>query len=140
MFCTLVAATVATIALSLQSNAQTAEAGAEAFDQQCASCHVVVNGAGQTLAGKRARTGPNLYGVAGAPAARIDGFRYGSGLRAAAEAGLIWDDATFVAFITDTNGFLREFTGDRKARSKMAGKAKSAEDAAAIFAFLKSVQ
>ena len=37
-------------------------AGEKAF-RQCVSCHVVVNDAGETLAGKKAKTGPNLYGI-----------------------------------------------------------------------------
>ena len=36
-----------------------AEAGLEAFNRQCAACHVVVNDAGETLAGRNAKTGAN---------------------------------------------------------------------------------
>ena len=41
-----------------------AEAGEKAF-RQCISCHVVVNDEGETLAGKKAKVGPNLFGIVG---------------------------------------------------------------------------
>lgn len=120
--------------------AQDAEAGAAVFKKQCATCHVVVNEDGETLAGRKAKTGPNLYGVMDGPAAAVEGFRYGKGIQAAAEAGLVWDEANFLAYLKDTNAFLREFTGDGKVRSKMAWKVKKDEDAANIHAFLLSLQ
>ncbi len=41
-----------------------AEAGAKVVNK-CQTCHVVANEAGEVLAGKKAKTGPNLYGVIG---------------------------------------------------------------------------
>lgn len=67
-----------------------AAAGESAF-RQCATCHVVTDPAGNTLAGRAARTGPNLYGVAGRVAGSIEGiplFRLDdSGRRAGAGLG-----------------------------------------------------
>ena len=41
-----------------------AEKGKALFNK-CQTCHVVVNPAGETLAGRNAKTGPNLYTCAG---------------------------------------------------------------------------
>ena len=80
-----------------------AEAGEKAF-RQCVSCHVVVNEAGETLAGKAAKTGPNLYGVAGRVAGSVEGFGYSKLLEAANGAGVAYDEATFVGYIMDPSG------------------------------------
>ncbi len=50
-----------------------AEAGKKVFNQ-CQTCHVVAAPDGTVLAGKNAKTGPNLYGVIGRPAASVEGF------------------------------------------------------------------
>ena len=66
--------------------------GQKAFDSQCASCHTVkpgVNG-----------FGPSLAGVVGRPAGHIPGFTYSGAM---ASSGLVWDDATLDAFLTDTS-------------------------------------
>ena len=115
-----------------------AAAGEAAF-RQCQSCHVVVDGNGETLAGRNARTGPNLYGIAGRMAGSVDGFRYSDGLVAAGEGGLMWDEASFVGFVQDTTGWLRTHLDDSKARSKMSFKVRKEEDAANLWAFLYSL-
>lgn len=116
-----------------------AAAGEAAFSQ-CVSCHVVVDEAGETLAGRNARTGPNLYGIAGNGAAQKD-FRYGDGIKeAAAGEGdiepLVWTEETFVAYVQDPTGFLREYTDNRRARGKMSYRVRNADDAVNLYAFL----
>lgn len=140
MFRTLAAIAAVSIPMALPAVAQDAEAGADVFAKQCATCHVVVNEAGETLAGRNAKTGPNLFGVVGGPAAQVEDFRYGTGIEAAAEQGLEWTEENLTAYLKDTNAFLRDFTGDSKARSKMAWKVRKDEDAANIHAFLVSLQ
>lgn len=71
MFRTLaIAATTATLAVPAFADGHAASgdaaAGEKAF-RQCISCHVVQNEAGDTLAGRNAKTGPNLYGIARGP-------------------------------------------------------------------------
>jgi len=115
-----------------------AAAGEKAFSQ-CQTCHVVVNDAGETLAGRKAKTGPNLYGVVGRTAGSLEGFKgYGKSLQEAGAAGLVWDEEKFVAYVQDPTAFLKEQTGDSKARGKMAYKVKKAEDAANLYAFLST--
>ncbi|KAJ57119.1 cytochrome C [Actibacterium mucosum KCTC 23349] len=112
-----------------------AEAGEKAF-RQCISCHVVVDDEGNTLAGKKAKTGPNLYNVAGRTLGTVEGFKYSKDMIAAGEAGLAWNEETFAAFTMDPTGYLREATDNSKARSKMTFKLRKEEDAANLYAFL----
>lgn len=114
-----------------------AEAGEKVF-RQCVSCHVVVNDAGETLAGKAAKTGPNLYGVAGRVAGSVEDFGYSSLLEAANAAGITYDEDTFVHFIMDPSGYMSEATGE-SGRSKMSYKARKEEDAKNIYAYLSSL-
>jgi cytochrome c len=112
-----------------------AAAGEKVFNQ-CQTCHVVADAEGNVLAGKNAKTGPNLYGVIGRPAASYEGFKYGTGIIEAKEKGLVWDEAQLAVYVQDPTAFLEEFTGDSKARSKMVYKVRKEEDAANVAAFL----
>jgi len=120
---------------SAESHGGDAAAGEEAFSQ-CQTCHVVVDEDGNTLAGKRAKTGPNLYGVVGRQAGVVDGFRYGKSLVEAGEAGLFWDEEQLVAYLQDPKEYLRTYLDDKRARSKMSYKVRSEEDAVNLAAFL----
>jgi cytochrome c len=115
-----------------------AAAGEEAF-QQCISCHVVVNDAGETLAGRNAKTGPNLYGIAGGAIGAVEDFRYGNGIEKANEMGLTWTEENFVAYVQDPTNWLREATDDRKVRGKMSFRVRSEEDATNLYAYLASL-
>lgn len=109
-----------------------AAAGEKAF-RQCVSCHVVVNEAGETLAGKSAKTGPNLYGIAGGAMGSVEGFRYSKDLAALGAEGKTWDEASFGEFLKDPSAFIG-------GRSKMSFKLRKAEDAANIYAYLATLQ
>jgi len=129
--------TAALIALSpVAALAGDAEAGAGAFQSQCSTCHMVVNEAGETLAGRNSRTGPNLYQIVGRQAGTVDGFRYGPSLVEAGTGGLVWDDETLLAYLQNPQGFLRETLGNNRARSQMSFQVRNAETAADIVAFL----
>ncbi|MBT0957567.1 c-type cytochrome [Alphaproteobacteria bacterium KMM 3653] len=115
-------------------------AGEAAFAKQCVTCHVVQNAEGETLAGKRSRTGPNLYAIALQPAGAVEGFRYGKSMIEAGEtSGLTWTEENFAGYVMDPTNFLREFTGDKRARAKMSFKVKQEQDAKDIYAFLYSL-
>ncbi|CUH38944.1 Cytochrome c2 [Jannaschia seosinensis] len=111
-----------------------AAAGERAF-RQCQACHGVQAPDGELLAGSGAGVGPNLYGVVGAEAAHVEGYRYSDLMQAAGEAGMVYDEATFVAYVMDPTGHLREVTGEN-GRSKMSYKVRSEEDAHDLYAFL----
>ena len=40
-----------------------ASAGEVAFNKKCVACHVVVTDAGEKLAGRNSKSGPNLYNI-----------------------------------------------------------------------------
>lgn len=115
-----------------------AEKGKALFNK-CQTCHVVVNPAGETLAGRVAKTGPNLYNVVGQPAGGMEGFRYGNGITEARDKGLIWDEDNFVAYLANPTGFLREFTGDKSVRGNMSFQVKKEDEAKDLYAFLLSL-
>jgi len=110
-------------------------AGGTAFSQ-CQSCHVVVNEAGETLAGRNARTGPNLYGVVGRQAGTVDGFRYGDSIVQAGTAGLVWDEETMVAYLLNPNTFLRGYLNNNRARGNMSFQVRAEGQARDLYAFL----
>jgi cytochrome c len=86
--------------------------------RQCRSCHMITAPDGDVIQ-RGGRVGPNLYGIVGQQAGTVEGFRYSEELVQAGEDGLIWDEASFVAYVEDPTGFIREFTGDPRARSPM---------------------
>lgn len=114
-----------------------ASEGEENF-RQCASCHAVTTPEGEVLAG-RGTSGPNLYGIAGGPAGTAADFRYSDAMVAAGEAGLVFDEANFVAYLQDPTAFIREFLGDSSARVKMTFKVRKEEDAMDFYAYLASL-
>lgn len=134
---TLLAALTLAAPAFAESHGGDAEAGAEAFSQ-CQTCHVVADEDGNILAGKRAKTGPNLYGVVGRQAGTIEGFRYGKSLVEAGEAGLVWDEEQLTAYLQDPKDYLQTYLDNKRARSKMSFKVRSEEDAANLAAFLAS--
>lgn len=117
-----------------------ASIGEEKFNRQCVACHVVADGDGNVLAGRNARTGPNLFGLAGRQMGVIDGFRYSDGLVDLGAAGTVWTEEAFVGFVQDPTGWVREELGNDRARSKMAFRVRSEEDAINIYAFLASLE
>jgi len=139
--------TIASLALGLMAStgfadghaSGDAEAGKKVF-KKCKSCHMIVDDAGDAIA-KGGKSGPNLYGLFGrAAGADADfGKKYGKDLVAAGDAGLTWDEASFVAWMADPRGFLRTTLDDSKAKSKMSYRLKDAEDAANLWAYLVSV-
>ena len=75
------------------ATAQDAEAGARVFNQ-CRACHSI-------NAGGRNGVGPNLHGVWDRRAAANETFRYSAPMREKATGGLVWNEASFRAYITD---------------------------------------
>lgn len=114
-----------------------AEAGAKVFNK-CQTCHVVANEAGEVLAGRNAKTGPNLYGVVGRAAGTYPEFKYGESIVALGAGGYTWTEADLAVYLADPAKFLKEKLGDDKAKSKMSFKLNNETEAANVAAFLAS--
>lgn len=108
----------------------------EASFKQCQTCHSVVNEAGEVLAGKGSKTGPNLYGVIGRQVGSYPDFKYGDSIVAAGATGLVWDEAGFVDYVQDPANHWKKVLNDKGAKSKMSFKVKDAETAADLYAYL----
>lgn len=65
--------------------------GEKLFKKKCRTCHAFQKG-------KRAKLGPNLFGVYNSKAGQAEKFKYSDGLRA---AGLTWDDETLHSYLTN---------------------------------------
>ena len=61
----------------------------------CQACHTLTEG--------NHRVGPSLYGIFGATAGQVEGFRYSPAM---ADSGLVWTTETLTAFLTDPRGFM----------------------------------
>ena len=72
--------------------------GKELFGQ-CKRCHQVGTGAEH-------RIGPHLNDVFGRAAGSLAGFRYSPAMKAAGADGLVWNEATLDAFLTDPHAFV----------------------------------
>ncbi len=129
-------ALAAGIATAQEAPTGDAASGETAFGRQCVSCHSVVSPEGEVVAGRGAKTGPNLYGLMGRLIGSLEGFRYGESILKVAETEAAWDEAAFVAYVQDPTAWLRTTLDDARARSKMAYKVRSAEEAANLWAYL----
>jgi len=105
--------------------AEAAQISPEKAFRPCAVCHSVADPA--TPKGKIRLAGPNLFGIYGAKAGRLENFSYSKALL---ESGVVWDDASLDGYIEKPSTFIR---GNRMA---YVGKRKP-EKRAAIIAYLK---
>ena len=112
--------------------------GARVF-KRCQACHLVMDDTGETLAGRVAGAGPNLYRVAGRPAASVEGFRYSQSLSTAGETGLTWDAQSFVSYVKNPTEFLRGYLSDASVRSNMGFRLRSEAEARDVYAYLQSL-
>ncbi|SHH19306.1 cytochrome c [Cognatiyoonia sediminum] len=117
-----------------------AAAGEEQFNRQCVACHVVANADGEVLAGRNAKVGPNLYGIAGRVIGSVEDFRYGKDIVEVGENGGVWTEEAFVGYVQDPTGWLRETLDNRRARGKMAYQVRDEGQSYDLFAYLASVE
>ena len=92
--------------------------------KKCKACHKV---------GDKAKngTGPILNGVYGRAAGTVDGFKYSKPMLAAAEGGLVWDEAELSGYLANPRKYMKG------TKMSFAGLKKD-KDIAAILEFLKS--
>ena len=109
----------------LVHGATTANDGRAAFNNHCRTCHSVKQG--------DHRLGPSLYGVYGAEAGSIPGYR--NSARGFSESGIIWDEPTLDRFIANpdqviSNNSMKPYTGiaDADVRKKIIDYLKSNRD------------
>jgi len=132
-------AVLAALTLTTAAYAAGDAAKGEKLFKKCKACHVVVDADGNTLAGKRGKVGPNLFGVIGRTAGTVEGFKYGKSIVAAGEAGLVWDAENIASYLQNPKKFLRTYLDDPKAKAKMTFKFRKEADAINMAAFLASV-
>ena len=111
-------------------------AGEKVFADNCAICHVIVSPSGQSIV-TGGDTGPNQYGLIGRTAGTMPAFDgYGDTLVAAGQAGLKWSEDEIAAYLADPRAYLRDKTGDKGARSKMAFKLRDEKERSDVAAYL----
>jgi len=130
---------LALLATGAPAFAQGDPAAGEAIFKQCQTCHVVADADGKVLAGKAAKTGPNLYGVVGRVAGTYPDFKYGEDLIAAGAAGLVWDAATMTEYVQNPTNFLKATLNDKGAKGKMQFQVKDPAKAADVVAYIASL-
>ncbi|WP_128514134.1 c-type cytochrome [Tabrizicola thermarum] len=135
---TAVLALVAAPAFAQDAPTGDAAAGEKVFNK-CQTCHVIANEAGEVLAGKGSKTGPNLYGLPGRIAGTYPDFKYGESLVKLGEMGFAWNEEDFVKYVADPTKFLQEKEGDKKARGKMMFKLPKEEEARNVWAYIASL-
>jgi len=106
-------------------------AGKNVF-KSCTSCHQVGEGA-------KNRVGPVLTGVIGRPAGSFEGYKYGKGLKAANEKGLVWTRETVFEWLANPKNFLRDYLGDKRAKAKMSFRMKDEQKRRDVIAYLESL-
>jgi cytochrome c len=83
-----------TVFLAIASGGQAQEGNAAAGEKlfkKCLICH--------TESADESRRGPSLAGVFGRTAGTAEGYPYSDAMRAAGEAGLVWQEEELAAFI-----------------------------------------
>ena len=108
------AATLAILVMAASASAMAGDVkkGKRVF-KKCKVCHSIKEGA-------KHKQGPNLYGVFGRTSGTAEGFKkYSDAMK---EAGIVWDEETIIAYITDPKGYIPKnkmaFNGVRKEKDR----------------------
>lgn len=97
VFASALAAAVLVAAVSPVSAAGDPERGAKVF-RKCKACHEVDK--------ERNKVGPYLVKIINRPAAAVEGFKYSSALKKAAEEGLVWTEENLDKWLTNPRKFI----------------------------------
>lgn len=115
-----------TVATAAPAFAEGDVAEGEKVFKKCKACHAVGEDA-------KNKVGPMLNGIVGAPAGKVEGFKYSANLLELAEGGLTWDDATLAAYLTKPKDVIP------KGKMSFAG-LKKEEDIANVVAYLATFE
>ena len=99
------------------------EEGIRVAEKHCVVCHSFEEGGKVVF-------GPNLFGIAGQPAAAVEGYRYSEALK---NSGLTWTDTNLIGFLANPETFVEGTT------ARFPG-LKSAKQRADILAYMKTLQ
>lgn len=126
-------ATLAVVALAAPAFAGDAAKGEKEF-KKCKACHTIEAPDGTAIV-KGGKTGPNLYGVVGKPAAYQEGFKYKDSIKefAAKNPDFVWTEEELATYMTNPSEWLEAKLGG-EAKSGMSHKQK--KDQADIAAYL----
>lgn len=105
----------AAIVLSLSATSAMAagdvKKGTKVF-KKCKACHTVDQG------GKN-KVGPNLFGIVGKEAGKVEGFKYSKAMKG---SGLTWDEATLDGFLKKPKKYMKgtkmSFAGLKKEKDR----------------------
>jgi len=97
-------------------------------EKRCKACH--------NFTAKK-KVGPGLLGVFGRKAGKMEGFKYSKSLGG---ADWVWDEEHLRKWIKNSKKAIKEFTGDKKAKTKMPKQNMKGKKADKIIAFLKELK
>ncbi|MBB4303045.1 cytochrome c [Rhodobium orientis] len=130
----LILAIALTVAATGAASAAGDAAKGEKVSKKCMACHTFDEG------GKN-KVGPNLFGVVGRPIGSHEGYKYSKDyVVLGEEKGMTWTEENIAAYLPDPKAFIRDQSGDPKARSKMTFKLTKDEDIADIIAYLATLK
>lgn len=129
---TLFTAAFALGATTLSAAAEPDIAKGEKSFKKCAVCHSLEEG--------KRKAGPSLFKVIGRQAGIAPNWKYSKSYVEAGEKGLKWTPENLIPYLENPKDFLREYLGDKKARSKMVMRFKKQEERENVAAYLQSLQ